>query len=179
MRFSAAEQLDLPCTFERLVPGQLHGDGRRYLPLIILSLAAAPAGAIAQLGVVDRHHVVDLQHVGRSGSAKLVFLLSTVRLLAAPRSGLFDSALGPGRASSMPSAFGQVVGVPTWEAEREHLPYESLYAELLVDIGIGIIGVRTSVTAASLTEQIGNQRIQPGDWIQIERSRIDILGLQI
>ncbi len=183
MRFSLSDQLAFPCVFERLVPGQLHADGRRYLPLIVLRPTGArglagPAN-IASLGVVDRHHTVDLALEGRAGVAKLVFLLSQVRLQQGPRrQGLLaEDGLAAGRASTMPAAYGQVLAVPAWEAEREHLPYEALYTELLLDIGIGTIGVRTSVTAASLAESLGKPQIEPGDWIEVRRSRIDILGL--
>ena len=84
--------------------------------------------------------------------------------------------MAAGRASTMPVAYGRVVAVPSWEAEREHLPYEALYTELLLDIGLGVIGVRTSVTAASLAETIGKPRLEPGDWLEVRRSRVDILG---
>lgn len=177
MRFPLSEQLKLPCTFEGFVPGQLHPDGRRYLPLIVLR----PAGAPAPIGVVDRHHRVDPALEGREGAAKLVFLLSSVRLQAgAPRQGLVaEPGLAPGRASTVPTAYGRVLAVPAWEAEREHLPYEALYTELLLDVGAGVIGVRTSVTAASLAETIGKPQIEPGDWIEVGRSRIDILGFEL
>jgi hypothetical protein len=182
MRFPAREQLILPCVFERLVPGRQHPDGRRYLPLIVLRLPdAAPLDgrpALTTLGVVDRHHVVDPALEGRAGLARLVFLLSEVRLQAgAPRRGLAaEEGLADRRASTAPAAYGRVVAVPAWEAEREHLPYESLYTELLLDIGAGVIGVRTSLTAASLAETIGKPRIEPGDWLEVRRSRIDILA---
>ena len=184
MRFPLSEQLNLPCTFAQLVPGRQHPDGRRYLPLIVLRLAdTRPVDsqpAVAALGVVDRHHVVDLGLEGRAGVARLVFLLSSVRLQAGqPRQGLVaEEGLPTGRASSAPTAYGRVVAVPAWEAEREHLPYESLYTELLLDIGVGIVGVRTSVTAASLAETIGKPQIEPGDWLEVLRSRIDILAFE-
>ena len=208
MRFPSSDQLNLPCTFAQIVPGRQHPDGRRYLPLIVLRLAdARPVDdqpAVAALGVVDRHHVVDLALEGRAGVARLVFLLSSVRLqlgrspfhsappeLGSPERGrrveesgfrqglLAEDGLAPGRASTAPIAYGRVVAVPAWEAEREHLPYESLYTELLLDIGVGIIGVRTSVTAASLAETIGKPQIEPGDWLEVRRSRIDILAFEI
>jgi hypothetical protein len=185
MRFPLSEQLNLPCTFAQLVPGRQHPDGRRYLPLIVLRLAdARPVGdrpALATLGVVDRHHVVDLALEGRAGVARLVFLLSGVGLqVGQPRQGLVaEEGLAAGRTSTAPIAYGRVVAVPAWEAEREHLPYESLYTELLLDIGVGIIGVRTSVTADSLTESIGKPQIQPGDWLEVRRSRIDILAFEV
>jgi hypothetical protein len=199
MRFSRSESLSVPCTFAQLVPGRQHPDGRRYLPLIVLRLAdAGPVDAhpaVSALGVVDRHHVVDLALEGRVGVARLVFLLSSVRLQAsqpafdsvspapAERSGfrqglVAEAGLTAGRASTAPTAYGRVVAVPAWEAEREHLPYESLYTELLLDIGVGIVGVRTSVTAASLAETIGKPQIEPGDWLEVRRSRIDILAFE-
>ena len=182
MRFPLSEQLNLPCTFAHVVPGRAHPDGRRYLPLIVLRPAEAqPVGdrpVVTALGVVDRHHVVDLELKGRAGVARLVFLLSGVSLqVGRPRLGLVaEDGLAEGRASTAPIAYGRVVAVPAWEAEREHLPYESLYTELLLDIGVGIIGVRTSVTAASLAETIGKPQIEPGDWLEVQRSRIDILA---
>jgi len=153
------------------------------LPLIVLRpTAIQPDGAVSTplLGLVDRHHVVDQQLVGRAGVARLVFLLSSVRLQdAAPRRGLIaESGLPDGRPLTMPIAYGQVIAVPSWEAEREHLPYESLYTELLLDVGLGVIGVRTSVTAQSLAEVIGKPRIEPGDWLVVRRSRVDILGFE-
>ncbi|MEO7913537.1 MAG: hypothetical protein ABIV47_28125 [Roseiflexaceae bacterium] len=190
MRFPLSEQLNLPCTFAQLVPGQQHPDGRRYLPLIVLRLAdARPVDshpAVAALGVVDRHHVVDLGLEGRTGVARLVFLLSGVRLQASQphssgfRQGLVaEEGLAAGRVSTAPIAYGRVVAVPAWEAERQHLPYESLYTELLLDIGAGVIGVRTSLTAASLAETIGKPQIEPGDWLEVRRSRIDILAFEV
>jgi hypothetical protein len=184
MRFPNSEQLSLPCTFERFVPGKPHPDGRRYLPLIVLRLAqpSAPADTttVQSLGVVDRHHVVDPALVGQTGVAKLVFLLSTVRLQqGGQRLGLYDEERpGPERASTAPIAYGRVMAVPSWEAEQRHLPYEALYTELLLDIGAGIVGVRTSVTAASLAETIGKPRLEPGDWLEVRRSRIDILDFR-
>jgi hypothetical protein len=176
MRFPSIEQLKLPCTFAQLVPGRQHPDGRRYLPLIVLRMADAPPmgdrPAVAALGVVDRHHVVDLALEGYVGVARLQ--------TGEPRQGLLaEDGLAPGRASTAPTAYGRVVAVPAWEAQREHLPYESLYTELLLDIGVGIIGVRTSVTAASLAETIGKPQIEPGDWLEVRRSRIDILAFKI
>jgi hypothetical protein len=181
MRFPAIDQLILPCRFERFVAGKLHADGRRYLPLILLRLPEPPHGAqsVPLIGVVDRHHVVDAALEGRAGVARLVFLLSNVRLQEPPRQGLeAEAELADGRASTAPIAYGRVVAVPTWEAEQQHLPYESLYTELLLDIGIGVVGVRTNATADSLAERLGKSRIEPGDWLRVWRSRIDILGFE-
>jgi hypothetical protein len=181
MRFPATDQLALPCRFERLAPGKQHADGRRYLPLILLRLLEPPRNTLSVplLGVVDRHHVVDPALEGRDGRARLVFLLSNVRLQEPPCQGLEAEAdLADGRASTAPTAYGRVVDVPTWEAERQHLPYESLYTELLLDIGIGTIGVRTNATADSLADRLGKPRIEPGDWLRVWRSRIDILAFE-
>jgi len=176
MRFPSADQLALPCRFERCVPGKLHADGRRYLPLIVLKLTNAPPSGLL-LGVVDRHHVVDPALEGREGIARLLFLLSNVQLQESPRQGLeIEEGLAEGRASTAPVAYGRIVAVPTWEAEQQHLPYESLYTELLLDIGLGVVGVRTNATAASLAEHLGKPRLDPGDWIRVGRSRIDILA---
>src|SRR5262249_35017876 len=130
MRFPSADQLALPCRFERFVPGRLHTDGRRYLPLLLLRPAGRPpAGALAGplLSVGARHHTVDRAVEGREGVARLVFLLSNLRLQEPPRQGLeAEEGLAAGRVSTAPVAYGRVVAVPTWEAEQQHLPYESL-----------------------------------------------------
>jgi hypothetical protein len=174
MRFPNSEQLRLPCVFEQFIAGKPHPDGRRYLPLIVLRLPAT--AGLTTLAVVDRHHVVDLAQEGRGGIARLVFLLSTVRLQdPLLRQGLEDE---DGRGATAPVAYGRVVAVPTWEAQQQQLPYEALYTELLLDIGSGIVGVRTSATAASLAESLGKPRIEPGDWLRVSRSRIDILGFE-
>jgi hypothetical protein len=184
MRFPQIETVALPCTFEGLVPGKLHEDGRRYLPLILLRLPSLNGHGqprVATLGVVDRHHVVRPDLAGRAGVARLVLLLSTIRLQEPPRrQGLFaEPGLAAGRASTAPEALGRVVSVPSWEADREHLPYETLYTELVLDVGIGTVGVRTSATAASLAEQIGAAQIRPGDWLAVRRSRFDILAFEV
>ena len=188
MRFPLVEQLDLPCTFEGFVPGRLHPDGRRYLPLILLRLppagapvvGAAPVTNVTTLGVVDRHHVVDQTLEGRRGIARLVFLLSNVRLQEPPlRQGLVDEEGGAGGwASTAPVAYGRVVAVPTWEQGQAPLPYESLYTEMVLDIRLGMIGVRTSATAADLAESLGKARAEIGDWLRVWRSRIDILAFE-
>jgi hypothetical protein len=183
MRFPAIGKVALRCRLERFVPGKLHADGRRYLPLILLRPAAPPSPgilAVPMLGVVDRHHVIDPALEGRDGIARLVFLLSSVRLQNPPRQGLeAEEGLQGGRASTAPTAYGRVLAVPTWEAEQQHLPYESLYTELLLDIGLGVVGVRTNTTADNLSEQLGKPRIEPGDWLRVWRSRIDILAFEV
>jgi hypothetical protein len=178
LRFTLAERLALPCVLERFLPGRLHPDGRRYLPTIVLRLQPLP-GAIALVGAVDRHHVVDSALHGHPGVARLVLLLSQVRLQqGSSRQGLFDAAADQQGYSTSPRAYGQVVAIPTWEVQRGHLPYESLYTELLLDVGHGIIGVRTSATAPDLAQRLGKASIEPGDWLEVDRSRIDILRLE-
>jgi hypothetical protein len=178
VRFPLSEQLDLPCRFAEYAPGRLHPDGRRYLPLILLELDAQLwSGAAPLLGVVDRHHRVAPGDAGQRGSARIVMLLSTIRLQQPPfRQGLEAEASAAGRPSTAPTAYGQVVAVPTWETEREHLPYDTLYTELLIDIGGATLGVRTSATAADIGALIGSGRIAAGDYIAVTRSRIDILA---
>lgn len=176
MRFPATERLRLPCRFEQILPGLQSADGRAVLPLIVLrpSLPGAPA-----LGLTDRHHVVDPALVGRTGVARLVFLLSVLRVQVPPfRQALVPEPAARGGISSVPRAFGRVAEVLSWEVEHEHLPYEALYAELLLDLGGATVGVRTSATAASLAQMIGKARVEPGDWLSVERSRIDILGFE-
>ena len=176
MNFTNAEQLALACHFERYIAGDCHPDGRRYLPLLMFGLRQRAPDGITQIGVVDRHHQVDPTLAGRHGTARLVFLLSSLRLITTPRSGLFDHTVAQGQASTMPEAYGRVLAVPTWEATSDNLPYETLYTELLLDIGIGVVGVRTSTTGVNLTAQIGKRKLEPGDWLLVARSRVDILG---
>ncbi|NTU77818.1 MAG: hypothetical protein HGA45_00200 [Chloroflexales bacterium] len=181
MRFPLLDKLDLPCVFEQLVPGEPHLDGRRYLPLLLLR-PTRPAGILPPgmlLAVVDRHHRVDEGDVGRSGVARLVFALSALRVQSAPlRQGLAPEPGWRGGASANPVVLGQVVEVGAWEVTRGQLPYEALYAELSLDIGLGIVGTRTSLTASDLEAELGKARVEPGDYIELTRSRIDILGFE-
>jgi len=192
MRFPRLESLYLPVIFEAVVPGQLHPDGQRYLPLILLRLnvnaphhphstAAGITPPGLRLGVVDRHHRVDQMQVGQVGVAQLLFLLGTVQMQSPPyRQGFApEPALPDQRASTVPTLLGQVTAVPTWEVERANLPYERLFAELLLDTGCGTVGVRSSATANNLADVIGAAQINPGDWIEVSRSRVDILGFDI
>ena len=185
MRFPLINTLNLPCVFEQIVPGRLHPDGRRYLPLIVLRPALTPApGAITpagmRVGVVDRHHLVAQGDVGRAGVARLVFALSALRLQPPPhRAGLEpESGWSPGQASLAPTIFGQVVAVAAWEQGGGQLPYETLYAELAIDIGVGVVGLRTSITADDLAASVGTARVASGDWVELRRSRIDILAFE-
>ncbi|NJN15113.1 MAG: hypothetical protein HC822_01800 [Oscillochloris sp.] len=179
MRFPLLNQCRLPCVFEQFVPGKLHPDGRRYLPQLILRPTAdhtiTPAGF--RLLVVDRHHRVDPQREGQAGIAQLVFALSAIRLQEAPvKLGLLPNGNDPQAPSHAPLVFGQVQAVAAWERQPGELPYESLYLELLLDIGLGTIGLRTNVTAPRLADVLGAERIDAGDAVALDRSRIDILG---
>jgi hypothetical protein len=177
MQFPLQDKLDVPCQFMELVPGRLHPDGRRYLPLILLRPSAkeAPAGLV--LGIVDRHHRVREAEVGRQGRARLVCALSQVRLQDGRRRGI-EPERESGQASLAPQIFGEVRQVATWEQGGDALPYESLYIELLLDVGIGTIGLRTSLTATNLAATIGKRRLEPGDFVELTRSRIDILAFE-
>lgn len=177
MRFPLIDKLDLPCALERLVPGQLHPDGRRYLPLVILRPTLAPGPL---LGVVDRHHRVREADEGRLGRARLVCSLSALRLQGGVgRRGLEPEAgLRPGAASTAPLVYGEVLEVAAWERGGVELPYETLYAELLLDVGLGVVGLRTSLTAADMAVAIGKPELAPGDFVELRRSRIDILAFE-
>jgi hypothetical protein len=178
MRFPLQDKLALPCVFERLIPGRPHPDGRRYLPLIVLRPSAAPEGLL--LGVVDRHHRVREEHVGLAGNARLVCALSALRLQAgSPRLGLEpEPGRQPGAPSLAPLVYGRVLEVAAWEAGAGALPYESLYTELLLDVGSGRIGLRTSLTADSLAAELGKAQLAAGDFVELTRSRIDILAFE-
>jgi hypothetical protein len=175
MRFPLSEQLALPVTFERYVPGALHPDGRRYLPQLIFRLNSGML-----VGVVDRHHYVDPELVGRAGTAQFVYLLSTIRLqpLGEQQQGIQPESSAAGHISTAPEAYGQVVSVPSWEHRSGDLPYDTLYTELLLDVGDGVVGVRTSMTADNMAAKVGAASVAAGDWLAVSRSRIDILGFE-
>ncbi|MEI8308150.1 MAG: hypothetical protein WCF99_13905 [Chloroflexales bacterium] len=185
MRFPLINTIAIPCVFEQFVPGALHPDGRRYLPLIVLRPTIAPTpGTITptnlRLGVVDRHHLVAEGDVGRVGVARLIFALSTLRLQQPPYySGLEpEDERSPGRASLTPTLFGQVQAVAAWEPGGEYLPYKTLYTEMAIDTDVGVVGLRTTVTAENMAVAIGTERVLPGDWVELRHSRIDILAFE-
>jgi hypothetical protein len=175
MIFSAADYLNLPCHFAKFTPGEVHNDGRRYLPTIGLSLAEGTQQAY-HLPVVDRHHQVNESHVGLRGNALLVMLLCQFRLQTGiPRQGLQATADGiPGA----PRVYGSVTHVATWEIPETPLPYQSLYCEFVIHIGMGSVGVRTHATAPQLRQRLGTDQLHVGDWVEIWRPRIDILAFQ-
>lgn len=172
MRFPLIERVGLPVHFERYVPGALHADGRRYLPQLVFRLANGQL-----IGVVDRHHYVDSKLAGQHGHAQFVYLLSKIALQppGARGQGIVAEVKTPGHISTAPMAYGQIIAVPSWELKRDALPYETLYTELLLDVGDGVVGVRTSLTADNIASQIGTPRLAVGDWLEVARSRIDIL----
>ncbi len=176
MQFAARDRLGLPCRFAEYRQGELHRDGRRYLPLIVLEVAGAWLGEERplRLGVVDRHHRVDPALLGEDGTAQILSMLGTIAIQRGERR--YGMLAERGSISAMPEIYGAAIDVTVWEVERGHLPYETLYTELLLDIGAGAIGVRTNVAAPSLAAKLGAERIVAGDSLQITRSRIDILG---
>ncbi len=172
-RFPLIDQVALPVHFERTIAGKLHRDGRRYLPLLVLRL---PNGG--RIGVVDRHHVVSTELAGRDGAARLIFLLSNVRLqeIGEQHQAIVPETNDHERVSTAPEVYGRVVAVPTWEVRSGDLPYDVVYMELLIDVGTGVVGLRTNVTADDLAAKLGTERFAIGDWVQMSRSRVDILG---
>ncbi len=132
------------------------------------------------MGVVDRHHYVDPELVGRHGTARFVYLLSSLALqpTGQQRQGIIADGRTPGHISTAPPAYGRVVAVPGWQLQRGVLPYETLFTELLLDVGDGVIGVRTSLTADDIAARIGTPALKSGDWLAVGRSRIDILGFE-
>ncbi|NTW00039.1 MAG: hypothetical protein HGA19_01900 [Oscillochloris sp.] len=185
MYFPLINKLVLPCIFTQFVPGKLHPDGRRYLPLVVLqptvpptSEAVSPAGLL--LGIVDRHHRVAPSAIGQAGVARLVFALSTLRVQQPPyRTGFLpEDAWVPGQPSTAPTLYGQVAEVATWEEGSGQLPYQTLYTELLIDTSMGLVGLRTTITANTLSSTLGAAQVAPGDWVEIQRSRIDILAFK-
>lgn len=174
-RFPQFDQLGLPATLLRYIPGKPHPDGRRYLPLLIFRLTNG-----FELAITDRHHVVAEEEVGMSGTISVVSSLSKISVQPADqtRQGLVDHTSGAGRATTAPAIYGQVVSIPAWESEREHLPYEYLYTELLLDVGLGVMGVRTAMTADDMAGVIGKVQLVAGDWITVGPSRIDILAFK-
>lgn len=190
VRVPLLPQLHVPCVFERVIPGKSHTDGRRYLPLLLLRLASSRPqdDTVAThvtpehllLGVVDRHHMINQGLVGQTGVARLLFLLSTLRLQTPPyRQGLSPEPTASAQhAAIAPLALGQVLEVPTWEVEQGQLAYAQLHTELLLDIGVGTIGVRTNTTAEDLSAALGKTRFERGDWVVVDRSRVDILGFE-
>jgi hypothetical protein len=171
MRFPDVALLSLPTTFVRFVPGRLHHDGSRYLPVVGLRLNDG-----RELDVVDRHHRINPDHLNSSGEARLVFLLSAIRLqpLGQMHRCLEHEGIALGAATRW-IAQGQIVALPTWEHHRK-LDAETVYLEAHLDVGIGRVGVRTTLTTPNLHDLLGADQLMVGDWLIVERSRIDILA---
>ncbi len=186
MHFPHVHELRLACVCARVIPGKLHPDGRRYLPTVVLRLTQAMDSQTSDhqtsddlmFGVVDRHHRLPADAVGRAGHAQIVAALSAVRLQTPPyrRGFVPEAGWQPGAISMAPQIFAQVRQVFAWEIEAGNLPYAALYTELLLDVGQGTIGLRTSITAPDLAATLGTERLAPGDWVILDRSRIDLLG---
>lgn len=181
MKFSALDRLHLRCLYEQFIPGELHEDGRRYLPNIIVTPLNAgpdtPPGA--RLWLVDRHHRVDPTLVGRTTTMRLLCALSTIRLQTPPFRAGFVPPPGnlPDQPLSDPVIYGQIAEVLTWEVQRAQLPFETLYTELVINVGeAATIGLRTTLSAPRIASLIGRERLTSGDWVEINRSRIDILA---
>jgi hypothetical protein len=167
MQFPQPNLLSVPCNFVTYVPGKPHPDGRRYLPLLHLHFINADplSGADLMLGVVDRHHRVDLALTGREGWAALVLLLGKVTAQVNTTWRGVVAEADHANVSTLPTVYGRVAQVFSVQLERPE-PY-TLLVELLLDIGIGMVGMRSLLA----TEP------QVGDWLQVERPRIDILAL--
>ena len=183
MRFAATDALDFRAAYAAYDVGELHTDGRRYLPTHWLASAAvAPGladwtGPVYRLPVVDRHHRVAEQAAGIAVSAQLVLLLSQFRVQDGPhRMGLERVA---GGIAGAPLVHGKVTQVAVWEIPETPLPYESLYCEYVIDIGVGTVGVRTHATAVDLAMALGTRRLEVGEWVTVRRPRIDILGMSV
>jgi hypothetical protein len=174
MRFAAPAQLRLDATVEHVIPGELHPDGRRYLPRLLLQLHdVGPHGTPAtQLLIVDRHHVsIATDWRGRPVHVALLCALSSIRRQTPPyRDGWLapsaDRAFG-----DLPIA-GQITAVPIWEAPPADAAFPTVYCELLLRIGSSLIGVKTGLPADD------QPPLQPGDWIELLRSRIDLLQIR-
>ena len=181
MRFSALDRIHLRCRYEQFIPGELHEDGRRYLPgIIVTPLNAGPdTHPGTRLWLVDRHHRVDPALVGQTTTVRLLCALSTIRLQTPPfRIGFVPSSdESLHQPLSNPIIYGRISDVLEWEVQRAQLPFETLYTELVINVGeAATIGLRTTLSAPHLADLIGCERLTSGDWIEINRSRIDILA---
>ena len=183
MRFAATDALDFRCVYTHYEPGELHTDGRRYLPTHWLLTAAVPTGAAAwtapsyRLPVVDRHHRCGARAEGTVVRAQLVLLLSQFRLQIGPHKLGFEPVAGG--IAGAPLVHGRVTQVAVWEVPETPLPYQSLYCEYVINIGVGTVGVRTHATAADLGQLLGTHQLAVGDWVTVRRPRIDVLGMDV
>ena len=169
MHFPLTEQLGIVCRFEQQIPGQLHPDGRRYLPQILLR--PIQQGGIL-LGIVDRHHRVALTDEGAIGRARLVASLGSVRRQRPPyRLGILPESASHGGITFMPTLLGHVHEVATLEESSALLASPSTYVELSLHIGVGVIGLRTNLIATDFPDGT----LAPGTFLELVRTRIDIL----
>jgi hypothetical protein len=183
MRFAAIDALDFRAVYAAYDVGDLHTDGRRYLPTHWLASAAVDpchadwVGPVYRLPVVDRHHRVAEHAAGVAVSAQLVLLLSQFRVQDGPHRMGFERVAGG--IAGAPLVHGKVSMVAVWEIPATPLPYESLYCEYVIDIGVGTVGVRTHATAVDLAMALGTRRLEVGEWVTVRRPRIDILGMSV
>lgn len=169
MYFPLHDQLNLPAVIERIVPGQLHPDGRRYLPQILLR----PYGTDMLLGVVDRHHRVAAASAGQAGVARLVCAMGVVRAQTPPyRLGLEPAPGWRGGACFDPHILGRVQSIAVWEPANGPLAQATVYSELSLDLGLGLVGLRANLDPAALAATT----LTPGDYLGLTRTRIDILS---
>lgn len=183
MRFAAIEALEFCAEYTSYEMGELHTDGRRYLPTHWLGSVAVAAtradwtGPAYRLPVVDRHHRVAEHPSGVPVCAQLVLLLSQFRVQeGATRMG-FEAHVGG--IAGAPLVHGRVTQVAVWEVPVTPLPYESLYCEYVIEVGAGTVGVRTHATAVDLAAALGTRRLEVGEWVTVRRPRIDILGMRV
>jgi hypothetical protein len=71
----------------------------------------------------------------------------------------------------MPTLLGQVHEVATMEASSALLSSPSTYVELSLNIGVGLIGLRTNL----VTTDFPSGSVVPGSFLELVRTRIDIL----
>jgi hypothetical protein len=169
MHFPLHDHLNLPCVIEQIVPGKPHPDGRRYLPQILLR----PYGTDMLIGVVDRHHRVAAASSGQAGQARLVCAMGAVRAQTPPyRLGLEHGPGWRGGACFDPHILGRVHSIATWEPAGGPLAQATVYSELSLDLGMGLVGLRANLDPAALTATT----LAPGDYLELTHARIDILS---
>jgi hypothetical protein len=168
MRFAALPQLALNAVVERIIPGALHPDGRRYLPQLVLRL---PDAGDTRLLIVDRHHVsIGEDWHGRPVVVALLCALSRITRQPADWRAGWQAADGRPRAD-LP--IGGLVAAPLlWEAAPAAAGFASIYTEFVLQVSNATIGVKTSLNAD------GQPALQIGEPVLLSRSRIDLLQIR-
>lgn len=174
MRFSALSHLQLTATVVRTIAGELHPDGRRYLPRLVLQFDdVGPDGNRAlQLVIVDRHHVsiADVWD-GRHVELALICALSRIERQTPPlRNGwlLPQTPLLPAGDAVIA---GEIVALPVWEDRHGAAEFNTIYTEFVLRVGHQTIGVKTGMAAD------GSPALAVGDQVLLTRSRIDLLRI--